>query len=304
MDTIQIEITNACPYRCANCTRLVGHYKKPFMMTPQFFEKAVDSLIDFPKMIGVMGGEPLLHPQFETLCAILRERVERKRCGLWTTLPAGKEQLAAVIAETFGNIFVNDHTRDELLHTPLLVSGDECFEDKHKMWYHIDKCWVQNNWSASITPKGGFFCEVAAAFDMVFDGPGGWPIEPGWWRKTPKDFVEQMERYCTDCGAPYPLTPRRDSEVVDDASPRWLQRLEAAGSPKLKQGNVAPYQGGLDMRNHRINSFRRDFGYLQEVASKYNLQLVRNRFGFLEPQLGLPALTSTPCGEKATEPRA
>ena len=48
-----------------------------------------------------------------------------------------------------------------------------------------DKCWIQNLWSASITPKGAFFCEVAAAMDMTLNGPGGWPIEPGWWKRKP-----------------------------------------------------------------------------------------------------------------------
>jgi len=34
MDTIQIEITNACPrlYKCSNCTRMGQHMKKPFFM--------------------------------------------------------------------------------------------------------------------------------------------------------------------------------------------------------------------------------------------------------------------------------
>ena len=65
MDTIQLEITNACPNRCGNCTRFVGHHPKPFFMDFEFFKKAVDSMVTYPKMTGIMGGEPLLHPDFE-----------------------------------------------------------------------------------------------------------------------------------------------------------------------------------------------------------------------------------------------
>ena len=31
MHTIHVEVTNACHLRCANCTRHVGHHKKPFL---------------------------------------------------------------------------------------------------------------------------------------------------------------------------------------------------------------------------------------------------------------------------------
>ena len=41
----------------------------------------------------------------------------------------------------------------------------------------ISNCWVQEQWSASITPKGGFFCEVAGSLDHLMNGPGGVKIE-------------------------------------------------------------------------------------------------------------------------------
>ncbi len=82
MDVIQIEITNACVHQCANCTRLVGHAKKPFFMEMDFFKNAVDSLVDYPKMVGIMGGEPLLHPQFPEMAAYLKSKMPDKlRCG-------------------------------------------------------------------------------------------------------------------------------------------------------------------------------------------------------------------------------
>ena len=31
MTIIQIEVTNACYLKCANCTRHVGHHNKPFL---------------------------------------------------------------------------------------------------------------------------------------------------------------------------------------------------------------------------------------------------------------------------------
>jgi hypothetical protein len=58
-----------------------------------------------------------------------------------------------------------------------------------------DNCWWQRLLgSPSITPKGAFFCEVAAAMDMLFDGPGGWKIEKDWWKRGPEGFGDQLCR--------------------------------------------------------------------------------------------------------------
>ena len=157
MDTIQIEITNACVLKCSNCTRLVGHSTKPFYIDFEFFKTAVDSLKNFPKMVGIMGGEPLLHPQFKEISLFLHSKVPRERCGLWSTFPPGKKHYAPLITEVYGNVLLNDHTLDNIFHAPVLVSGKECIRDDFSMWYYIDHCWIQNNWSASITPKGAFF---------------------------------------------------------------------------------------------------------------------------------------------------
>jgi len=282
MDTIQIEITNACVHECSNCTRLVGH-SKPFMMTMDEFRNAVDSLVDFPKMIGMMGGEPLIHPLFEEMCAYLRSRIPRERCGLWSTLPAGKERLAPVVAETFGSVLLNDHTYGDLYHGPILVSGEDLGLDEFTRWYFAHHCWVQNSWSASITPKGAFFCEVAAALDLLFQGPGGWPVEPGWWKKTPRDYVEQMNCSCTRCGAAYKLKARRDIDGIDDISYSNLQRLAELKSPKVGHGRFAIYTAGMVQDDYQLNSFRQDDTYFSKIAARYGLSLRHNSIGYLEP---------------------
>ena len=41
---IQIEVTNACNHNCANCSRLVGHYRKPYFMDVDTVAKAIESL--------------------------------------------------------------------------------------------------------------------------------------------------------------------------------------------------------------------------------------------------------------------
>ena len=272
METIQIEITNACTHQCSNCTRLCGHSIKPFFMPFEKFKQAVDSLSDFPNRIGIMGGEPLLHPQFKEICEYLSSQRDRMRCGLWTTLPKGKEHYRELVVNTFGCIFINDHSKPGIMHTPLLVGADEVVADKAYMQILIDQCWVQNTWSASINMHGGFFCEVAAAFADL-RGDKGWTIEPGWWKKYPQDFTEQMEKYCKSCGAAVPLWRRESIENRDDVSPKNLEFLKSIGSPKIKRGAYELYDKGVIYDNRKMFTFS-EIEYRHTIAAKYNIGML------------------------------
>ena len=244
MKLIQIEITNACVLRCANCTRFVGHHKKPFFMDIETFTKALDSLEGFPGHIGIMGGEPTLHPQFRQLLKIMRDKIpEKNRREFWTTGLYKWGEYKSDIYETFDTerIAYNDHSQPDGKHQPLLVAAEDVVKDKELMWELIDNCWVQMKWSASITPKGAFFCEVAAAADHLFDGPGGYPIEKDWWKKTPAEFADQVQRYCPKCSAAVPIPSYSDKEKFDLISQTNSERLAQTASPKFNAGNVLVY---------------------------------------------------------------
>lgn len=265
MNIIQIDVTNACINQCSNCTRFCGHHQSTFFMEPDFYRKAVLSLRDFPGMVGMIGGEPLLHPQFETLCQILRETIpDKKRRGLWSTVPGALgEKYGALIKETFGELFLNDHSIDNIKHQPILVRADNVVKEPEAMWDYINNCWVQRLWSATITPKGAFFCEVAGSFDMLFNGPGGWPVEENWWRREPDQFTEQKERWCAGCGCAIPLDRRPSAENMDDVCPSNLSALEQINSPKIRRGKYKLYQNGLS-KNWRPDSN----WYMQEVENQ------------------------------------
>lgn len=249
MTIIQIEVTNACWLRCTNCTRFVGHHRKPFYMTQEYFRSAIESLEGFPGRIGMMGGEPTLHPEFIELCEIMREMIPDKRKREFWTSGHKWDELKDVILETFDSdrIAYNDHTSLKGQHHPLLIAADDVIEDKELMWKLIDNCWIQEQWSASITPKGAFFCEVAAAKDMLVNGPGGWPLEKNWWQREPVDFREQMEVACTKCSAAIPLDGQSDLRGGRDGKPmEFISKsnkvlLEISKSPRLLKGEFYEY---------------------------------------------------------------
>lgn len=268
MQIIQIDITNACTKKCSNCTRFCGNHRKPFMMDFETFKRAVDSMEGFPGIVGIMGGEPTLHPQFEEFARYFASKFgtggplengrkpissfnahivgkvfdieNNNRRGLWSIMGKRYYEHYELIQETFGYQVVNDHASPSD-HAALLITRKELGIPDDEWVKMRDACWIQNRWSASIHPKGAFFCEVAAALDATFDGPGGWPIEPGWWKRKPEDFKEQL-KYCEMCSACLKVPTRDANQETDDVSPLMYDKLVQIRSPKIKQKliNIVP----------------------------------------------------------------
>jgi hypothetical protein len=287
-DTIQLEITSFCPKNCSNCTRACGHYGgkvKHWFMDFETFQKSVDSMVGFKASqgVGIMGGEPLFHPEFEKFARYAAEKLGPETLGLWSCFPPEKKHLGPVIAECFTTVFPNDHTRQDVIHAPFLVSSKEVIKDPKDLFYLIDHCWAQKAWSASVNPNGAFFCEIAAALSVLFDiKKTAWPIEPQWWAKTPIDYVDQIKEFCPLCGGAIPLGWRYSLETVDDVSPGMLERLKAIESPKISREEYAVHNLQLCVEK-RPQATYKDESYRQEIVRPYGLFLVLNDRGFMTP---------------------
>jgi hypothetical protein len=210
-------------------------------MDLETFEKAALSLEDFPGTVGIMGGEPTLHPQFPEILAAYSKIIRQKyRRGLWTN-GLHYDKYKELIEDVFDKqtVVFNDHNPSVPdYHQPLLIASKDVVPDYDERKKLIDNCWVQRRWSASITPKGAFFCEVAAAQDHLFDGPGGWDVEPDWWDKRPEEFQDQVERYCHNCSACIPMNKVSAYDGYDYASDSNYKKLEEIGTPRFRKGAV------------------------------------------------------------------
>ena len=215
---IQIDVTNMCEKKCSNCTHLVK-CAKPWKMDMDTFRKAIDSLSGFPNVVGIIGGNPMLHPNIFEMIGYLQFKVNRDQRGIWISTFGNDGRIEGVIREVFTgqHIYYNDHNKTNW-HQPLLVASKDLVPDPVERQRYIDNCWLAEMWSPSITPNGCYRCEVMGALDNALNLNLGLPVESGWWKKPLCDFEHQVEAFCHRCGLCVPMERRMDSDQVDDFS--------------------------------------------------------------------------------------
>lgn len=221
-----------------NCTQgsnLQGPYQ---FMSPILFEEALVSLKGYPFTIGIFGGNPAIHPQFETICEILRNYFPIQQCGIWCNHPLGK---AKTMAKTFNpsrsnlNCHLDEKAKqefkrdwpksnpfgvnDDSRHSPVFVSMldiEELKDNRESREDLISNCDINKFWSASIgmfrSELRGWFCEIAMAQSIINEGMENYP-DTGldvtkdyngkkWWELPMTDFADQVEFHCHRCGVP------------------------------------------------------------------------------------------------------
>lgn len=229
---LQIMITRACDQACFGCTQGSNLAGKPVMMTPDQFGVACDSLKGYWGVVGVFGGNPAIHPQFEEICEVMRDKVPFEQRGLWCNNPLGKGRACR---ETFNpavsnlNVHLNKPAHDEFVrdwpeckkylkglaedsrHSPAYVAMKDVIKDDEEIWRLASECDVNQYWSALIGVfRGelrGWFCELAGAQSMLHqNNPAypdtGVPVVPGWWDQGMDAFEHQVRKHCFDCGIP------------------------------------------------------------------------------------------------------
>jgi hypothetical protein len=273
MDIIQLDISNKCMYRCSNCTRLLAHAPKTWEMSTDQFVAGVETLQDWykpGKVAGIIAGEPTLNTNFEEIAlafadnfggpltthgrqpiadynafAIERLHDRSNGRGLWTAFGPGFYKHYEVIQDVFSHWNPNDHTAGGQHQALLIDRATYCKETgtSDDDWLRArDSCWVQNLWSATINDKGAYPCEVMAAIDrLYYDGAHAWPVESGWWKRTPAEFGSMLD-LCNHCALAQKGPSQLDTLDRDIISAPELENLKRIGSPAVKKGQYDLYQ--------------------------------------------------------------
>lgn len=229
---IQIWITRACDRMCYGCTQASNLGGKAEFIAVDQFRAAVETLKDYWGVVGIFGGNPVLHPQFDKICGILRDAVPWEQRGLWCNHPKSK---GAIAAATFNPAVsnLNVHQSQEAWeafasswpeskpylkgltsdsrHSPPWVAMKDVIPDEEERWRLIDNCDINRYWSAMIgvfrKELRAWFCEIAGSQAMLhqheLDYPDtGLPVASGWWKRPHADFEIQIRKHCHECGIP------------------------------------------------------------------------------------------------------
>lgn len=248
-DIIQIIVTTSCDlFTCSNCTQLLPFRQDARFMDIGVFLKAVKSLVGWPGVVSLFGGNPCSHPQFPELCRILEDHFPQHQRGLWsnnllghgaqvrrTFYPDGRFNLnvhrnvnaAIEMGEWVPSRVIRASVREASYHGPVLMSHHDLSIGKREWNALREKCDINQKWSAAIAERDGkavaYFCEVAAALDGVRGDNHGVPVFPGWWHSPIVEFQHQIQGCCDQgCGVPLKLTGHKDSEGVYDATRAFI----------------------------------------------------------------------------------
>lgn len=227
---IQIHITRACDLACVSCTQGSNLAGKPTVMTLDNFRRACISLKDYYGVIGIFGGNPTIHPDFEEICEIFREIIPFEQRGLWSN---NLHKHGKLCRKTFNPAVSNLNVHGMLdvfnkmkqdwpecnpigdmndsRHSPPFVAMKDLGYTDTEIREKIEKCDVNQLWSAMVCQfRGelrGYFCELAGAQSMLHENEDDYPdtgvrVFPGWWSMPMGVFENQVRKHCWECGIP------------------------------------------------------------------------------------------------------
>ena len=177
-----IDITYFCGRGCIYCTRSDRHMgERRYHMTVEEVERAIVSYSPLTP-IGIIGGEPQQHPEFERICELIQTYYSIPFI-LFTSIPPSESKYGDLILKSFPFVPTHEHTKEQesqFTHQPMTIAIKDAVKDEKLREMLIDDCWLQRKWCPTITKDGAFFCETGASIARMM-GMDGWPVEPGWW---------------------------------------------------------------------------------------------------------------------------
>ena len=248
---LQVEVTSCCSRRCVQCTRLC-HHRQPdehWRLTAVDLADVLATLRPrWQGKVGIIGGEPTIHPEFPELCNVVaREWTRQGRwAGLWTAGGSAFNRHRALIDSSFSWIALNDKRGADCLHQRMFVASRDAVPDVALRRRIQDACWVQRDWAPTIAPSGVWFCEVAASISAVlWPEKRGWQLADPWETYGPADYKSRRQA-CDWCGMCLPQQRDHVDGKVEFVSKSWQAELNTGR-------HRVPY--GLALADLRIDTW-------------------------------------------------
>ena len=232
---VELEITTLCSRSCLNCDRSIRQAPSIEHMSLEQINRFVEESLDQRwrwKRMGILGGEPTLHPQFFEILDLLKEyknqfpqcRVELTTNGYGTRVKQVLKDIPPWVevwnSAKISN--VNDFVSYNVAPIDVPLYRDKDFSRG---------CWITNICGLGLTRYGFYPCGAGASLDRVF----GFDI--GIKSLHAVDVVRMQQllpQLCRLCGH---FKENYETKVVstEEISPSWHHAYEQfqAKKPKL-----------------------------------------------------------------------
>ncbi|RQD82156.1 MAG: radical SAM protein [Methanocalculus sp. MSAO_Arc2] len=233
MKRIEIDITYDCKLRCPNCARSCSQAPDVLAMSPQQIERFINESLSNNvtwDLIGVLGGEPMLHPEVEEILEVL----------LSYKMDYSPESVIRITTSGYGKV-----VKDALLRVPKGVEVNntskqspyqEKFEpfnlapvDQWKFFLsdYRNGCSTTSDCGLGLNAYGYYPCGPGGSIDRVMGFDIGLKKIPS----SRQEIISQMDQLCRYCGhfCSRHFIPKEERETIvgSPISHSWISAYAA-----------------------------------------------------------------------------
>ena len=169
LDTIEIDITYRCDLGCNNCDRSCGRAQADDDMSVEqiqtFLNQSIQSGISW-KRIRIMGGEPMLHPEIETILGFFNsygESFSNTEIELYTNGLPKKHMIQ--VPDRIQVHLTEKNSRENPEFEPYNLAPIDFSGIKKDF---SQGCWITSYCGLGLNKYGYYPCAAGAAVDRVF----------------------------------------------------------------------------------------------------------------------------------------
>lgn len=240
---IEIDITYDCNLRCRNCARSCSQAPDITSMSPDQIEKFVQESQEHDviwEIIGVLGGEPMLHPELSEILEVLLNYKEdySPNTRIEVTTNGYREKVVEAFSKVPAGIFINN-TRKQNAHQEKFEPFNLAPVDQWKFYFsdYRNGCSTTSDCGLGLNAYGYYHCGIAGSIDRVMGFDIGLKKLP----LTQKELVSQKEILCKYCGhfcsRHYTPENQRPTVIGSPMSRSWINayRLFNSKKPVLRE---------------------------------------------------------------------
>ncbi|MCC6426033.1 MAG: radical SAM protein [Phycisphaerales bacterium] len=235
-DLLEIDITYLCNLHCDNCNRSVSQARDTMHMPLESVVAFVDEWVRRGKRwrrIRVLGGEPTLHPEFQSIVReLLRYREWHPACIVEVVSNGYGPRVIRELEALPPDVMVDNTAKTGPMQPHFGPFNLAPVDDpRYLLTDYRNACSIARDCGMGLTPMGYYPCAVAGGIDRIAGAGLGALSLPD----DGDDMTTAVESLCRLCGrfrdghfVPRVLRPRLEEERVSRSWRALYERWHAA----------------------------------------------------------------------------